>query len=63
MEEQNKQETRPSPDEKIARAALVWRNKFDKPAIADKSNDQLRRNEYRARQELRKVIDQAGQHE
>lgn len=49
-----------TPDEKIVHQAKAWR-RCDKDAIANKADHDLQRNEYRARQELRKVIDQSGQ--
>lgn len=56
QDQENKQAT---PDEKIAHAAKVWRP-LDKDAIANKC-DRTRRAEYHARQQLRRVIDDAGQ--
>jgi hypothetical protein len=48
-----------TPDEKIVRHAHAWRQ-ADKEAIANKDSE-ARRAEYAARQQLRKVIDEAGQ--
>lgn len=54
------QETGPAtPEKKIAVQARTWRT-FDQAAIANKSDPQKQRAEYRARQELRRVIDDAG---
>ncbi|WBS00240.1 hypothetical protein OU994_18130 [Pseudoduganella sp. SL102] len=47
-----------TPDETIARQARVWRS-VDQVAIADKRDSEKQRAEYRARQQLRAVIDQA----
>lgn len=47
-----------TPDEKIVRHAHAWRE-ADKEAIANKDSE-ARRAEYAARQQLRKVIDEAG---
>lgn len=46
---------------KIATTAKVWR-RHDEVAIADKRDPDKQRAEYRARQHLRKVIDDAGGH-
>lgn len=47
-------------DEKIAHVAkTIWRP-ADKAAIADKSNPEKQREEYRARKQLREVIDTVG---
>lgn len=48
-----------TPDQRIASTAKVWR-KRDQVAIADKSDQDKQRAEYRARQALRKVVDEAG---
>lgn len=48
-----------TPEKKIADQARTWRT-FDQAAIADKSDVQKQRQEYRARQHLRRVIDDAG---
>jgi hypothetical protein len=54
------QETGPAtPEKKIADQARTWRT-FDQAAIANKSDPQKQREEYRARQHLRRVIDDAG---
>lgn len=54
------QETGPAtPDKKIADQARSWRH-FDQDAIANKCDRQKQREEYRARQHLRRVIDDAG---
>lgn len=54
------QETGPAtPDKKIADQARTWRT-FDQAAIANKGDPQKQREEYRARQHLRRVIDDAG---
>lgn len=45
--------------EKIPPAAIAWRQR-DMAAIQDKTNPDKQRAEYRARQDLRKVIDEAG---
>jgi hypothetical protein len=50
-----------NPDnDKIGTAARIWRA-IDKEAIANKSDHAKRAAEYRARQELRKVVDEAGE--
>lgn len=50
-----------NPDnDKIGTAARIWRS-IDKEAIANKSDQAKRAAEYRARQELRKVVDEAGE--
>ena len=50
-----------NPDnDKIGTAARIWRA-IDKEAIANKSDQAKRTAEYRARQELRKVVDEAGE--
>ena len=50
-----------NPDnDKIGPAARIWRA-IDKQKIANRSDPGLRAAEYRARQELRKVIDEAGE--
>jgi hypothetical protein len=49
-----------SDTEKIGLAARIWRA-IDKEAIADKTDRAKRAAEYRARQELRKVVDEAGE--
>jgi hypothetical protein len=48
-----------TPEKKIADQARTWRT-FDQAAIADKGDRQKQREEYRARQHLRRVIDDAG---
>lgn len=50
---------RRTPDHKIVTTAIEWRQ-CDKAASFDKQDDTKQRAEYRARQELRKVIDDAG---
>jgi hypothetical protein len=53
------QETKKAlPDDQIVHHAKAWRH-HDRTAIANKENRQSQREEYRARQELRKVIDQS----
>lgn len=49
-----------APDEKIVHHAHAWR-RFEKDAIANKQDRDKQRAEYRARQDLRKAIDEAGQ--
>jgi hypothetical protein len=48
-----------TPDKKIADEARTWR-RADQDAIADKRDLEKQRREYRARQRLRRVIDDAG---
>jgi hypothetical protein len=48
-----------TPDKKIADQARTWR-RADQAAIADKRDVAKQRTEYRARQHLRRVIDDAG---
>lgn len=48
-----------TPEKKIADQARTWRT-FDQAAIANKSDPQKQREEYRERQHLRRVIDDAG---
>jgi hypothetical protein len=48
-----------TPDKKIADQARTWRG-LDKEAIADKRDVEKQRREFRARQHLRRVIDDAG---
>jgi hypothetical protein len=48
-----------TPDQRIASTAKVWRFR-DQVAIADKRDVNKQRAEFAARQDLRKVIDQAG---
>jgi len=50
-----------TPDQRIASTAKVWRHR-DQVAIADKRDVNKQRAEFAARQDLRKVIDQAGEH-
>jgi hypothetical protein len=47
-------------DDKILHVAKEWR-RLDKDASADKASRDKQRAEYRKRQQLRDVIDQAGQ--
>lgn len=47
-------------EKKIGTAARIWRA-IDKESIANKSDQALRLAEYRARQALRKVVDEAGE--
>jgi len=47
-------------NDKIGTAARIWRA-IDKEAIANKADAAKRAAEYRARQELRKVVDEAGE--
>lgn len=47
-----------TPDERIAHQARTWRQ-IDQAAIADKQDQDKQRAEYRARQKLRRVIDDA----
>lgn len=56
---QPKRITPATPDEKIVYQAEAWR-RVDKDAIADKHDLNKQRAEYFARQQLRKVIDEAG---
>jgi hypothetical protein len=49
-----------TPDKKIADQARTWR-RADQDAIADKRDVEKQRNEYRARQRLRRVIDDVGE--
>lgn len=49
-----------TPEQRIASQAQNWR-RFDKMAIADKKDPRAQREEYRARQHLRRVIDDAGE--
>lgn len=54
------QETGPAtPEKKIADQARTWR-RADQDAIANKRDVDKQRKEYRARQHLRRVIDDAG---
>lgn len=55
----DKQNSRGTPDEKIASKAKVWRQR-DRVAIANKQDSDKQRAEYAARKDLRKVIDEAG---
>lgn len=48
-----------TPDKTIADQARTWR-KLDKEAIADKRDTDKQRREYRARQRLRRAIDDVG---
>lgn len=56
----NQPVTPAAPDEKIVHYAQAWR-RVDKDAIAHKRDREKERAEYRARQNLRKAIDEAGQ--
>ena len=56
MAEQSKKGT---VDQKIAHTAKRWRQ-HDREAIADKQDPEKQRAEYFARNDLRKVIDEAG---
>ena len=47
------------PDKTIADSARTWRT-LDKEAVADKRDRDKQRREYRARQHLRRVIDDVG---
>lgn len=49
------------PERKIANTAKVWR-RHDAVAIANKQDPDKQRAEWRARQHLRKVIDDVGGH-
>lgn len=49
-----------TPDEKIVHFAKEWR-RHDRQAIAAKPDRDTERAEYRARQQLRQVIDLAGE--
>lgn len=51
---------RRTPEQKIVTTAKEWRE-CDKAAFIDKKNDKKQRAEYRARQKLRKVIDDGSQ--
>jgi hypothetical protein len=54
------QETKQAtPEERIAHQAQTWRS-IDKEAVANKQDRFKQRAEYRARQQLREVIDTAG---
>ena len=57
MQEQEKYKA--TPDEKIAHQARNWRD-IDKAAIANRKDQEKQQQEYRARQQLRRVIDDAG---
>lgn len=57
---QDQAQPKNSENDKVGLAARIWRA-IDKKAIADKSDSALRAAEYRARQELRKVVDEAGE--
>jgi hypothetical protein len=46
-------------DQRIASTAKVWRQR-DQIAIANKADVNKQRAEFRARQDLRKVVDEAG---
>ena len=48
-----------TPEKKIADQARTCRT-FDQAAIANKNDPEKQREEYRARQHLRRVIDDAG---
>lgn len=50
-----------TPDQRIANTAKVWRQR-DQVAAANKQDHSKQIAEYRARQQLRDVIDQAGEH-
>ena len=56
---QDKETGAATPDKKIADQARTWRG-LDKEAIADKRDVGKQRREFRARQCLRRVIDDAG---
>jgi hypothetical protein len=47
-------------DQKIAAHAIKWRS-ADKACIADPGNAGLKRAKYSATQDLRKVVDEAGE--
>lgn len=49
-----------SVDDKIALQARTWRA-IDRDAIANKEDHRKQQAEYMARQQLRKVVDEAGQ--
>ncbi len=49
-----------TPDQKIVHQAQVWRQR-DRVAIDHKSDREKQTAEYRARQQLRDVIDMAGE--
>lgn len=49
-----------SPDEKIVHYAKEWRQ-CDKQKVADRQDPEKSRAEFRARQQLRHVIDLAGE--
>lgn len=53
------QSNKGTPDQRIASTAKVWRQR-DLVAVADKKDHSKQIAEYRARQQLRDVIDQAG---
>ena len=50
-----------TPEQQIVKTALVWR-RHDQVAIANKQDRDKQRAEYRARKNLRKVIDEVGGH-
>lgn len=56
---QSQETGKATPEKKIADQARTWRT-FDQAAIANKNDPQKQRQEYRARQQLRRVIDDAG---
>lgn len=58
MEQKN---SRVTPEQKIVSTAQDWRRR-DRVAVKNKGDDAKQRAEYRARQDLRKVIDEAGGH-
>lgn len=51
--------SRVTPEQKIVTTAQVWR-RHDRVAINNKQDDAKQRAEYRARMDLRKVIDEVG---
>jgi hypothetical protein len=56
---QDQEQSKNSDNDKIGTAARIWRA-IDKEAIADKADKAKRQAEYRARQNLRKAVDEAG---
>ena len=57
---QTEQQPKHSAEDKIALQARTWRA-IDKEAIANKEDRRKQQAEYMARQQLRKVVDEAGE--
>ena len=57
---QQAQQPKYSADDKISLTARTWRA-IDKDAIANKQDHRKQQAEYLARQQLRKVVDDAGE--